>query len=625
MAGRTARSCGIERYLHWRPEKGRWWFRRRVPGNLVEIIGKAEWRQTLAARSRPEAEREAIRLLDETNRTIDLALAGNWPPVSDAEIEAVAWAWWSNFFTTRLHELRQAGGAWDDRSEWALDNEAELRRSVEVFIARPHPLDTFGQPKGDLAKVLDDPRRAAGLLSNKDAMTRLLHECRENHQEHAGHFADVRRERNLATDRVLELIRAGEIEPRTMVSIIDHSATLMSKEPTPVIGVVPIPFNDPEGGDDLIAKWAKWPGKRGKPPGAKTVYEARRMMRKFSEFVGFDDLARLTRRNVENWIESLIETEVAPGEKMAPKTIEQHLIQLKALANFAVTKEIISTNLADKVRFSARVRTKTRAFTNAEARVVLEAARCETTDYKRWLPWICCFTGCRLDEPAGAAVRDIEPVGRYWVLNVRLDYRHEGASIKNESSVRRVPLHPKLIEEGFLDYVRSLPKNGPLFPLLRPDKFGSKGGNATKRIGPMVRGLAGIMPSLTDKHLSPNHSWRHRLIEECRRIPIRQDIEDALTGHSQEGSGPGYGEFAINDMLGPAIDKTRSPFDIRSELGDEYIGNSEAVLVQGLQPTRTAATEIGTPLDGISAECAKPAGHVLDDRETGAAIWSAKE
>jgi len=101
-----------------------------------------------------------------------------------------------------------------------------------------------------------------------------------------------------------------------------------------------------------------------------------------------------------------------------------------------------------------------------------------------------------------------------------------------------------------------------LFPSLRPDKFGSKGGNATKWIGPIVRGLAGVMPSPADKHLSPNHSWRHRLIEECRRIPIRQDIEDALTGHSQEGSGPVYGEFAINDMLGPAIYQTRSPFDV---------------------------------------------------------------
>jgi hypothetical protein len=159
-------------------------------------------------------------------------------------------------------------------------------------------------------------------------------------------------------------------------------------------------------------------------------------------------------------------------------------------------------------------------------------------------------------------VVDIEKVGRYWVLNVRLDHRHEGASIKNESSVRRVPLHPKLIEEGFLDYVRSLPRTGSLFPSLRPDKFGSKAGNATKRIGPIVRGLAAIMPSLADKSLSPNHSWRHRLHNECRRLRMREDVEDALIGHAQEGSGPGYGEYAVNDVLGPAIEQTRSPFDV---------------------------------------------------------------
>ena len=84
------RSCGISRYLLWRSDRECWWFRRAVPGNLVGLIGKREWRQTLKARSRADAEREAISLLDETNRTIDLALAGNWPPVSDDEIEAVA-------------------------------------------------------------------------------------------------------------------------------------------------------------------------------------------------------------------------------------------------------------------------------------------------------------------------------------------------------------------------------------------------------------------------------------------------------------------------------------------------------------------------------------------------------
>jgi hypothetical protein len=263
MAVNTPRSCGIDRYVHPVPGKNdRWWFRRRVPLDLKEIIGKVEWRHWLQGRSEAEARREAIPLLLETNRVIDLALAGNWPPVSDAEIEAVAWGWWSDFLSTRLRELRRIGRAWDDRSEWTLANEGELRRSVEAFIARPHPLDTIGQPKGDLAQVLDDPRRAAGFLRNKDAMARLLHECRENHKEHAGNFADVRREHNAATDHILEAIRAGRVEPHALVSIIDRPASSISQASAPIMGDAPILFNDPDGGDDLIAKWAKWPGKK---------------------------------------------------------------------------------------------------------------------------------------------------------------------------------------------------------------------------------------------------------------------------------------------------------------------------------------------------------------------------
>jgi hypothetical protein len=119
-----------------------------------------------------------------------------------------------------------------------------------------------------------------------------------------------------------------------------------------------------------------------------------------------------------------------------------------------------------------------------------------------------------------------------------------------------------LEKEGFIKYLQSLPKNGLLFPELRPDRFGSKGGTATKRIGPITRGLADVLPSLADRRLNPSHSWRHRLHDEFRRAEVREDVEDAIIGHASDGSGPGYGEYAIIDMLGPAIEKTRSPFDI---------------------------------------------------------------
>lgn len=50
--------------------------------------------------------------------------------------------------------------------------------------------------------------------------------------------------------------------------------------------------------------------------------------------------------------------------------------------------------------------------------------------------------------------------------------------------------------------------------------------------------------------------------EECRRLKIRVDVENAITGHAQEGEGPGHGEYAITDILGSATDRMRSPFDV---------------------------------------------------------------
>ena len=49
--------------------------------------------------------------------------------------------------------------------------------------------------------------------------------------------------------------------------------------------------------------------------------------------VGFDDLHRLTRKHVQDWIETLIATEVAPGKKMAPMTIAQALLKSTAAAS----------------------------------------------------------------------------------------------------------------------------------------------------------------------------------------------------------------------------------------------------------------------------------------------------
>jgi integrase len=98
-----------------------------------------------------------------------------------------------------------------------------------------------------------------------------------------------------------------------------------------------------------------------------------------------------------------------------------------------------------------------------------------------------------------------------------------------------VPLHRQVIDEGFLEYVQSLPE-GPLFPDLSPDKWGSRAGTATKTLGRRLRALG-----ITDERVVAGHSWRHRFKDVCRASSIPKDIHDALTGHAAGDVGSTYG------------------------------------------------------------------------------------
>jgi integrase len=143
---------------------------------------------------------------------------------------------------------------------------------------------------------------------------------------------------------------------------------------------------------------------------------------------------------------------------------------------------------------------------------------------------------------------------------IRIDpaNREQGGSVKNRASIRTVPLHPALIAEGFLTYVESLPKEGPLFPKLTPDRFGKRGGNGSKTLGRWVRDKVGI----TDPRKAPNHSWRHRFADQCKRVGIRREVRFAIEGHATGDVGDGYGSEGYPlSVLADAIGKLPNPLE----------------------------------------------------------------
>ena len=140
------------------------------------------------------------------------------------------------------------------------------------------------------------------------------------------------------------------------------------------------------------------------------------------------------------------------------------------------------------------------------------------------MPWVCAYTGARIAEICQLRSEDIKQIDGIWCIA----FAAEAGSLKNVNSERVVPVHSALNDEGFLKFAVSK-RNGPLFDDLAPDRFGSRGGTGTKILSRWIRSLG-----VTDKRISPNHSWRHRLKTLGRRNGLAVDILDAMTGHGRK-------------------------------------------------------------------------------------------
>jgi integrase len=155
------------------------------------------------------------------------------------------------------------------------------------------------------------------------------------------------------------------------------------------------------------------------------------------------------------------------------------------------------------------------------------------------VPWLGAYSGARVSELCQLRADDIVSVDAFWCMK----FDPGAGSLKTSGSERIIPLHPALIDRGFLKFVSTV-KSGPLFAALSPDKFGKRGGNGTKMIGRFVRQLG-----ITDSRISPSHSWRHRIKTLGRKHGLAQDILNAITGHAAKSDGDSYGEFPIEALF----------------------------------------------------------------------------
>jgi len=158
-----------------------------------------------------------------------------------------------------------------------------------------------------------------------------------------------------------------------------------------------------------------------------------------------------------------------------------------------------------------------------------------------WLPLVALFSGARLNEIAPMCADDVKfdaASGVHFVTVI--EDSGTGRSVKTESSLRAVPIHPELVRIGFLEFVEHARANGGvsarLFPRLTPGPKGGFGEAFSKWFGRYKRDLGIHNPG------SVFHSFRHGFKDALRAAGVNEDVNDALTGHSGGNSvARGYG------------------------------------------------------------------------------------
>jgi integrase len=167
---------------------------------------------------------------------------------------------------------------------------------------------------------------------------------------------------------------------------------------------------------------------------------------------------------------------------------------------------------------------------------------------RRWVPWICAYTGARVNEITSLLPSDVQHILGHWCFVLRPE-------VTKGKRLRRVPVHKHLVEQGFLEYVEEWRKiSKPLF--YEPARArGGKGANpqwqkVAERLGEWVR------ESLKVTDVQPNHGWRHLWREIVRGTKMKPELCDYMCGHeSKSGTGARYGKRKV-----PVLAKEMSLF-----------------------------------------------------------------
>lgn len=308
----------------------------------------------------------------------------------------------------------------------------------------------------------------------------------------------------------------------------------------------PVFSETPASGINLAALFEHWQKETKPAPATLTTWKP--VVVSLRAHVDDQSVARLTVRDITTWKDKL----VAQG-RSASNINGTYLACIHALLSHGKRNGFVLQNVAADIGVKVKrlAGTGKLPYEDAEVATLLAIAEKQPHVARRWIPLLATCSGARAGELAQLWAERVRKIDGVLVMELRP--AEDGGTFKNAGSERVVPLHPALVDAGFLDFVKAKGR-GPLFygrVTGRGERHASKG---------TVNHLAGWIrkqPGFDNLRKSPNHALRHWWKSTASRVGISDSRADHLQGHVGQGEAAGYRHF--HDLKSLAEDVARIP------------------------------------------------------------------
>ncbi|WP_369926574.1 site-specific integrase [Xanthomonas sp. NCPPB 2632] len=144
------------------------------------------------------------------------------------------------------------------------------------------------------------------------------------------------------------------------------------------------------------------------------------------------------------------------GARLNLRTRQKHIDRLRAFFRWLELRNEAMPGLLFGVKLYRRNQDLGRhrePFTDDDLRRMFEVLRARklSTPHMYWAPIIALYNGLRLNEIGQLYVDDIIKLDGHWCFDITRD--RPGQRLKNFNSRRALPIHPTILECGFLDFV----------------------------------------------------------------------------------------------------------------------------------------------------------------------------